>query len=123
MSSYYYYTRDLDYPLCYPHYSDSHFKGNGILIFGTDKGEQSEYSDRLWEWDRAKAKTASEQCEKEFKKNHTARRTQRFLSLYFNREVNLHGIIAGTRPFDGYNWYCYRFDFVNQDTTPTTQKP
>ena len=111
---YFHHTNDLDAVLAYPHYSCPVFREaqGGKVIFGADvAGARGEYEDRLRQWEPEKAEAASEQCDAEGMKQSTARRSERWLSLYYGRPVRLLGIIAGYQPFDGYPWYFYRFEF------------
>jgi hypothetical protein len=117
MYTYYRHTEDLDADLAYPHYSCPVFsKGrDGKVIFGQDdSSRQGEYADRLRDWDSKKANEADEQCKADGLTRDTARRRQRWLTVYYGRPVRLLGIVAGYQPYDGYPWYFYQFEFCDE---------
>ena len=106
---YYYHTSDMDAQLCYPHYSDPRFDGEGAIVFGAradgltwDEGDDLRYGDYArytMAWEVAAA-TCGEQ--------RTARRTEAFLRLYHERPgLRLACIIARTDDADGYTRYRY----------------
>lgn len=112
---YFYHTTDPDRTLAYPHYSDRTFAASGgACIYGDDKAQNDggEYSDRLWQWEWDKAQAATDQCNAEGIPSNTARRWERWLSLYYGRPVTLTAIIAGARADNGYPWYFLKFRYV-----------
>ena len=113
---YYYHTNDPDAMLSYAHYSDPHFKKpEGSCIYGSEEpGLNWDYADRLWQWDKEKAAQASLQMQEQYGQKRCARRTEEFLSLYFDRPIQLVCIVAGARPDNGYPWYAYGYRFVGE---------
>jgi hypothetical protein len=112
--TYYYHTNDPDAVLAYPHYSCPVFskhKPEGHVIYGTGKGSHGDYTDRLWQWDYTRAQAASGIVAVEFVGvPATARRFERWLSLYKNTTVRITRILAGSRPDNGYPWYYLEYE-------------
>lgn len=112
---YFYHTNDPDAVLSYSHYSDPAFDGPGACIYGKDEGGLHwDYADRLWQWDYEKARRSSDAMQEKYGDRRCARRIEEFLSLYYDRPVELRCIISGTRPFDGYPWYAYGYRFIDE---------
>ena len=113
--TYYRHTNDPNATLAYPHYSCPVFRTatGGMIIYGSDVANcQGEYADRLWEWGYARAEEATKQCDAEQLQQSTAKRSERWLSIYYGKPVKLYAIYAGSRVDNGYPWYFYKFDFV-----------
>ena len=109
---YYYHTNDPDAILSYAHYSDPHFDGPGAIIFGAEEdGLEWAYADRLAQWAPEQAEAAHQAMREKYGDKRCARRTEEYLSLYFERPVRLICIRAGTRSDNGYSWHAYGYRF------------
>lgn len=103
-----------DQTLAYPHYSDERWN-KAQLIYGREcKTDTCNYSDRLWEWDYAAAKRASETCKAAGLQTRTARWVEAWLSAYHGRPVVLRYILGGTNWATGYEYYVYGYDYAQE---------
>ena len=91
-----------------PHYTDSYFKTARTIWGQKQTGLQYEYSDRLWEWDYAKAEKASNIA----KENYPvlcANQIEVYLSEYFGKPVEIVHIMAGHNLGNGYPYQVFGY--------------
>lgn len=107
--------RTLDDRMPYPHYSDPTWD-TYRLVYGDEdtKCDGSADSDRLWEWDYARAEAAWASVP-EAQRN-TPRGVQTYLSAYHNRPVDLVSIHAITNRSNGYTVWSYAWKWA--EVTP-----
>lgn len=103
-----------DAPIHRPHYSDERFaRGREHTLYGaTKQGVTYEYSDRLWQWDYARAQRSSEWATKEhpWVRQNSPAWWEIYLSAYFDRpRLSLRHIIGGVNVSNGYEYYVFGF--------------
>jgi hypothetical protein len=91
-----------------PHYTNRHFS-EARTVWGEEQpGLLYEYSDRLWEWDYAKATLASGISKDKFPVL-CANRIEVFLSEYFGKPVQIFHIMAGFNRGNGYPYQIFGY--------------
>lgn len=92
------------------HYGWPSFSYSPVTIWGhREAGLIYDYSERLIQWDQAKAKAAEEQATAKFGETFTPKRIQFYLSEYHGKPVVLRHIMAGvvdSRPYFVYGYSC-----------------
>lgn len=105
-------THNKDEPLCTtPHYTDRRFDKEQT-VFGapakTRYGHEHlhyNYSDRLWQWDSDKAEQTSKIARESNAPARSCRWYEAYLSVYFDKPIEIEHIIAGVNSGNGYP-YC-----------------
>jgi hypothetical protein len=101
---YFHHTNDPTARLCYPHYSDPTFDGNGAIIYGAAEGVTR------WIEGEALRRLTTEDNDviaAEYGSEDTARRRQAVLRVKTGTDARLVCIIARTNPDNGYTRYRY----------------
>lgn len=88
-----------------PSYADQRFKKDQTVFGKKSKGLSYDYSDRLWEWDYAKAEASAKVATESGAKLRTCRWYEAYLSAYFGRPIEIGHIMAGVNVSNGYS-YC-----------------
>jgi hypothetical protein len=101
-------TRDMKATMPYIHYSNPIWDKPRTIWGAAEEGLQYEYSDRLWQWDRAKAEDASKKAAKKAGKAFTPKYIQEFLKVLLGEPVELLHIKGGVNT-NGYTYYIYGF--------------
>ncbi len=94
-----------------PHYSDHRFKKERTVFGEAVEGLHYDYSDRIWEWDRDKAKAAAKKANNSGADPRTCRWYEAYLSSFFEKPVEISHIVSGVNHSNGYP-YCifgYRY--------------
>lgn len=94
-----------------PHYTNQRFAKPQTVWGAEEKGISYDYSDRLWQWDYNKAKSAVEAANNAATRN-TAKWCQTFLSHYHGKPVQLRHIMAGFNLGNGYPYQIFGYRFV-----------
>lgn len=71
------------------------------------------YSDRLWEWDSKKYNKCCREVfgnQGQFFSNRKPEDIERFLSLYFGKEVKLTAILQGCNAGNGYPYWVFLYE-------------
>lgn len=105
-------TWNLDAPLeLNPHYTDARFVVEQSVYGESEPGLTYEYSDRLHEWDREKARRswfiAGELVGD--KGRSTARKVAYYLTAYFGKLIEVRHIVSGVNRSNGYAYNVYGF--------------
>jgi hypothetical protein len=92
-----------------PHYTDERYR-HPQTIFGTkEDGLVYNYSDRIVQWDYAKAEQASKAATASGAAHHTARWYQAYLSAYYDQTIELKHILAGWNWATGYAYQVFGY--------------
>jgi len=94
-----------------PHYTDKRFEKEQTVFGKAEKGLHYDYSDRLWQWDHAKAKQASETANASHAVNRSARWYEEYLSAYFGKKTIIKHIVAGVNRSNGYPYCVFGYIF------------
>ena len=105
--------RKMDASFPHIHYSDSYWNVARTIWGAEEKGINYEYSDRLEQWDYAKAENARKQAWEKHKKFNPAY-IQEYLTLYYDKPVLLCHVMGGVNIGNGYNYYVYGFKFLGE---------
>lgn len=106
----------LDQQLSYPHYSDSRWD-TPQTIYGRKPNDDGNpdihwnYNDRLW-YDGDKHKRAQEKVSKQ--KDNTARYWLEYLKAYWERNIDLLWIAAGSNRSNGYPYWIFAYRFLDE---------
>jgi hypothetical protein len=95
-----------------PHYSDRRFQsGKEHTLYGRQEpGLHYVYSDRIWQWDYAKAERASAAAtEAHGPIVSTPQWYETYLSAYFGIPLDLAHIIGGVNVSSGYEYYAFGY--------------
>jgi hypothetical protein len=92
-----------------PHYSDNRFKNDQTIFGKEEKGLGYDYSDRICQWNYAKAEAASKKATEDGFTRRTARWYQAYLSNFFDRKIVLKHIIAGVNRSNGYPYLIFGY--------------
>ena len=99
--------------LAYPHHSDERWR-TAQLIFGSEcTCDNSNYSDRLWEWDRDAAQRGEAAWAEFGDTSRTAHKWEAYLSAYHERAVDVRYIMAGVNLATGFAYYFIGYDWVS----------
>lgn len=96
--------------LRYPHYSDDNWKGTQLIYGKKVEGVHVEYDDRLREFNYESYDRAHDFATSKCKCN-TAGWWKEFMNSYFEKNVTIHYIMAGSNLSNGYPYWVLGFSF------------
>lgn len=114
----FYAVQDRNTPLkLSPHYlHDMPMFEKEQVVFGKEEeGLSWEYSDRLWEWDRDKAKASWEVANSAGHAPRSANAIEAYLTAYFDKPVSLVCVISGVNRGNGYPYSVYGFKYTETE--------
>jgi hypothetical protein len=80
---------------------------------GADASDAANYSDRLWEWDRAKAdRLWVEHCKGHRWDNAPIEKLDAFMSAYWERKLEVTALAEGCNPSNGYPYWIVWYRWV-----------
>lgn len=92
-----------------PHYTDIRFK-EAQSVFGEEVENISyDYSDRLAQWDFKKHERAIKAANDSGLSPRTCLWYEKYLSVYFDREIEIHHILAGWNWATGYSYQVFGY--------------
>ena len=112
-----------------PHYTDSRFnekvRWQTQTVFGPEPKDQSGhpglnyvYSDRLWQWDRAKADRACDAADKSGAPARSARWFDAFMTEYQGKPCEVRHVMAGVNCSNGYSYYVLGYVELPTENPP-----
>ncbi len=97
-----------------PHYTEKLFNKPQTVFGKEEKGLEYVYSDRLWQWDYAKAQSAGEIANTSGTTRHSANWVQKYLEAYYDRPVYVGHILSGVNVSNGYPYWVVGFKFTGK---------
>lgn len=91
-----------------PHYTNDHFKHAQTVYGQPEQGLGYDYSDRIWEWNWDKAEAAKQTANAQATYQ-TAEWVEIFLSIYFERAIEVKHILAGFNLSSGYPYQVFGY--------------
>ncbi len=98
--------QDPNAPLeTWPHYTDRRFDEEQTVYGGRDNSLSYDYSDRLWQWDYAKAETSVKEANASGAPARSANWYSAFISAYRGEPMEVLHVIVGVNRGNGYPYY------------------